>query len=436
MPRDHDAERATLGAALLDRRAFDDIGAIVDPDDFDDHRNGEIWRAMAAVADRAEPVDVRTTMAELASRGAVQRIGGAPYLQELLEAPPVSASGTWYARIVLARSRQRQLIVAATRVIQMARQAGVEDTDTLLDRAQGMLGDIDGAGDPAGPVLWQDLIGPAMQALDELASGRAGAGGVPTGFTDLDRLLGGLRPGQLVVVAGRPAMGKSVLLTDIARAAAFAQKLPTALFSLEMGRNEIFARNVAAAGRVPLHALTAGRLSDEDWVRVARVTGMTGDAPLWVDDSAHVTVADVRARARRLQQQHGLQLVEVDYLQLITAARGAENRQVAVAAMARSLKLLAKELQVPVVVAAQLNRGPENRADKKPTLSDLRESGAVEQDADVVILLHREDYYDKESPRRGEVDFIVAKNRNGPTDTVTVANQLHYARFVDMAVVP
>jgi replicative DNA helicase len=257
--------------------------------------------------------------------------------------------------------------------------------------------------------------------------------GVPTGFTDLDGLTNGLHPGQLVVVAARPGLGKSTLALDFARAASIKSGLTSVIFSLEMTRNEITMRLLSAEARVGLHHMRTGSLGDDDWTKLARKMSEVASAPLFIDDSPNMTMMEIRAKCRRLKQRHDLKLVVVDYLQLMSSGKRVESRQQEVAEFSRALKLLAKELEVPVVALSQLNRGPEQRTDKKPMLSDLRESGSIEQDSDMVILLHREDAYERESPRAGEADFIVAKHRNGPTATITVAFQGHYSRFVDMA---
>ena len=273
-------------------------------------------------------------------------------------------------------------------------------------------------------------------ALDEIEAIGSRGGmltGVPTGFADLDALTNGLHAGQMIVIAARPAIGKSTLALDFARAAAIRNGMTTVLFSLEMGRNEITMRLLSAESRVSLQTMRTGQMNDDDWARLARRMSEVADAPLFIDDSPNMSMMEIRAKCRRLKQRHDLKFVIVDYLQLMSSPRRVENRQQEVSELSRSLKLLAKELQVPVVALSQLNRGPEQRTDKKPLLSDLRESGSIEQDSDVVILLHREDHYEAESPRAGEADLIVAKHRNGPTATVTVAFQGHYSRFVDMA---
>jgi replicative DNA helicase len=277
-------------------------------------------------------------------------------------------------------------------------------------------------------------------ALDEIESISNRSGqmtGVPTGFHDLDALTNGLHPGQMVIIAARPAIGKSTLGLDLARSCSIKNTLTCVIFSLEMGRNEIIMRLLSAEARVALHHMRSGTMTDEDWARLARRMGPVSEAPLFIDDSPNMSMMEIRAKARRLKQRHGLQLVIIDYMQLMqhsaSNSKRPDNRQQEVSEISRSLKLLAKELEVPVIAISQLNRGPEQRTDKRPMMSDLRESGSLEQDADVIILLHREDAYERESPRAGEADLIVAKHRNGPTANITVAFQGHYSRFVDMA---
>jgi len=257
--------------------------------------------------------------------------------------------------------------------------------------------------------------------------------GVPTGFADLDSLTNGLHPGQLIMIAARPSIGKSTLGVDFCRAASIKHGLTSAIFSLEMSRNEIVMRLLSAEAQVPLQHMRSGTMSEADWSKLAGKMGVVSEAPLFIDDSPNMNLMEIRAKCRRLKQRHDLRLVVVDYLQLMTSGKRVESRQQEVSEFSRSLKLLAKELDVPVIAISQLNRGPEQRQDKRPMLADLRESGSLEQDADMVVLLHREDFYERESPRAGEADFIVAKHRNGPTATITVAFQGHYSRFVDMA---
>jgi replicative DNA helicase len=327
----------------------------------------------------------------------------------------------------------RRLVTAGTRIVQLGYATDGGDVDELVNAAQA---EVYAVTERRTSEDYQPLSAIIEGAIDEIeASSHRGDGltGIPTGFADLDRLTNGFHGGQMIVIAARPAVGKSTLGLDIARSAAIHHKLPSVIFSLEMGRNEITMRLLSAEARIPLQNMRKGTMREEDWTRLARTMGDVSDAPLFIDDSPNMSLMEIRAKCRRLKQKHGLKLVIVDYLQLMTSGKRVESRQQEVSEFSRALKLLAKELEVPVIALSQLNRGPEQRTDKKPQMSDLRESGSIEQDADMVILLHREDMYEKESPRAGEADFIVAKHRNGPTDTITVAFQGHYSRFVDMA---
>jgi replicative DNA helicase len=273
-----------------------------------------------------------------------------------------------------------------------------------------------------------DLLSPYLDEVE--AAYPHGGAHIQTSFSDLDRLLGGVRGGQLVVVGGRPAMGKTVLAFDVIRQAAFRQNLPAAIFTREMNQTEVMNRLVSAEARIPTHVLRLGLLSDDDWTRLARVVEAISEAPLFIDARVR-TMDEIRAKARRLRLQHGLRIIVVDYIQLF--ANGIHDRYREVADVSRSLKDLARELDIAVIAVSQLNRASQNRTDRRPVLADLRDSGTVEDDADVVIFVHRDDYYDRESPRAGEADLIVAKHRYGPTDTITVAAQLHLSRMVDMA---
>ena len=306
-----------------------------------------------------------------------------------------------------------------------------EVTD-LVNNAQAEIYGVTGGLDSEDYIPLVDAIHDAVEEI-ELARGRDGQlAGVPTGFSELDSLTNGLHGGQLIIVGARPAMGKSTLALDFARTAAVHHKLPTIFFSLEMGRSEIATRLLSAESGIPMHVLRKGNMDERDWTRLASVRGDIGDAPLFIDDSPNMTLVEIRAKCRKLSQRVGLKMVVVDYLQLMTSGKKVESRQQEVSEFSRALKLLAKELGVPIVALAQLNRGPEQRADKKPALSDLRESGSLEQDADIVILLHREAAYDRDHPRAGEADLIVAKHRNGATDDIAVAFQGMYSRFADM----
>ena len=303
----------------------------------------------------------------------------------------------------------------------------------MVDRAQAEVYDITERRTSEDYLPLREIMGDTLNEIEAISNRGGEMVGVPTGFAELDTITNGLHPGQLIIVAARPALGKSTLGLDICRSASIKHGLASVIFSLEMSRNEIVMRLLSAEAQVPLQHMRNGNMNDSDWTKLAAKMGAVSEAPLFIDDSPNLTLMEIRAKGRRLKQRHDLRLVVVDYLQLLTSGKRVENRQQEVSEFSRSLKLLAKELEVPVIAISQLNRGPEQRQDKRPLLADLRESGSLEQDADMVVLLHREDAYEKESPRAGEADLIVAKHRNGPTANVVVAFQGHYSRFTDMA---
>jgi replicative DNA helicase len=428
-PHDHGAEQAVLGGMLLSRHVIPDVADLLTAADFHTPAHELAYDAILTLYARGEGADAVTTAAELAKRGELARVGGAPYLHQLTGCIPTAANTTWYAQIVRDHAVRRRLIEAGTRIAQMGYETDGDDLPAIVDRAQAEVHALTpGARTEAEPSNLEVYD----QVLEEIDQGVSL--GLMTGFMDLDQLTMGLQPGQMIIIAARPSLGKTTLGLDIARHVSIHHHLRTAFFSLEMNRKELIRRAIAAEARVPLHHLGPGLMTPADWKAVADARDRVTSAPLHIDDDPGLTAMRIRTKARRLQQTGGLHLIVIDYMQLVSSGAGRhENRQTEVSAISRSLKLLAKELQVPVVVLAQLNRGPEQRADKRPMLSDLRESGSLEQDADVVILLHREDAYERESPRAGEADLIVAKHRNGPTAVITVAFQGYLSRFVDMA---
>jgi replicative DNA helicase len=433
-PQDTAAERIVLGAMMLARDDIADVIELVDDGDYYRPVHGTIHRAITDLYVKGEPTDAAAVAAKLLTSGDLQRIGGAPYLFECIETVPTVANAGWHAQRIRSNAGRRRLAEAGTKMVSLALNPGIEYTEAV-DQAGQNFYDATTRHDSGELSPLSALIGPTLEAISAAAANPDSVIGLPTGLADLDRLTGGLRPGQLVVVAGRPGMGKSVFGVDIARNISIRAGKPVAFFALEMGEDELIQRILSAETLIPLHALRdAKHLSDLDWRRLAEAELELAAAPLHIDPTPSVNMTEIRARARRLAQRKGLSLIVVDYLQLMTPARKSESRQQEVAEISRGMKLLAKELQVPVIAVAQLNRGPEQRTDKRPMLADLRESGALEQDADLVIFVHRDDYYDKESARAGEVDLIVAKNRSGPQDTITAAAQLHVSRFVDMAI--
>ena len=435
-PQDVQAEQSVLGGMLLSKDAIADVVEVLRAGDFYRPAHQIVYDTILDLYGRGEPADAVTVSAELTRTGQLMRVGGTPYLHTLISSVPTAANAGFYAEIVAERATLRRLVEAGTRIVQLgygaaAGQGG--DVDEVVDRAQAEIYDVTERRTSEDYVRLEQLLQGTMDEIDAISSRGGQNIGVPTGFSELDQITNGLHPGQMVILAARPAIGKSTLALDFSRACSIRHGMTSAIFSLEMSKSEITMRLLSAEAKVPLHHMRSGHMSDDDWARLARRMGEVADAPLYIDDSPNLTMMEIRAKARRLKQRHDLRLVVVDYLQLMTSGKRVENRQVEVSEFSRSLKLLAKELDVPVVAISQLNRGPEQRTDKKPMLSDLRESGSLEQDADMVVLLHREDAYERESPRAGEADLILAKHRNGPTGMVTVAFQGHYSRFVDMA---
>jgi replicative DNA helicase len=430
-PHDLLAEQSTLGGMLLSKDAVADVVEVVRGADFYIPKHEVIFDAILSLYSHGEPTDVITVTDELTKNGALGRAGGADYLHTLTSLVPTAANAGYYASIVADRALLRRLVEAGTRIVQMG-YAGEGEVTDLVNTAQAEIYQVTGTAEVEDYVPLTIAVDTAIEEIEAAKHRDGQMTGVPTGFADLDALTNGFHPGQLIIVAARPALGKSTLALDFARSAAIKHNMPAIFFSLEMGKSEIAMRLLSAEASVPLQSMRKGTVDNRDWTTIASTRGRINDAPLYIDDSPNMTLVEIRAKCRRLKQKVGLQMVVIDYLQLMTSGKKVESRQQEVSEFSRALKLLAKELQVPVIALSQLNRGPEQRADKKPAISDLRESGSLEQDADMVILLHRENAFEKDNPRAGEADFIVAKHRNGPTDTITVGFQGHLSRFADM----
>jgi replicative DNA helicase len=575
-PQDMAAEQSVLGGMLLSKDAIADVLERLRPGDFYRPAHQSVYDAILDLYGRGEPADAITVSAELDRRGLLKRIGGAPYLHTLISTVPTAANAGYYAGIVAEKALLRRLVEAGTRVVQYG-YAGAEGADVadIVDRAQAEIYDVTEARTSEDYVPLEQLLQPTMDEIDAIASQGGIARGVPTGFVELDELTNGLHPGQMIVVAARPGMGKALALDtplptptgwttmgdvavgdeligadgrptrvvaatevmagrpcyevefsdgtvivadeqhqwptdagirttaelrcgadrlipatlparagsrtallelgvhvawvravdsvpvrcvqvdneshlylagegmvpthnstlglDFLRSCSIKNQYASVVFSLEMSKTEIVMRLLSAEAKIKLADMRSGRMSDDDWTRLARRMSEISEAPLYIDDSPNLTMMEIRAKARRLHQKADLRLIVIDYLQLMTSGKKVESRQQEVSEFSRQIKLLAKELGVPVVAMSQLNRGPEQRTDKKPMLADLRESGSIEQDADMVILLHRPDAFERDDPRGGEADLIIAKHRSGPTKTVTVAHQLHLSRFTNMA---
>ena len=428
-PQDINAEQSVIGSMLLSKDAIADCVEGLRGQDFYRPNHELIYDAILDLYSRGEPADTITVADELSKRGDLQRVGGQAYIHELVQSVPTSANAGYYAEIVAERAVLRRLVEAGTRIVQMG-YASEGDIEDVVNRAQAAVYDVADRRGGEDYIALADLIAPTLDEI-EVASGRSDEMiGVPTGFVDLDELTHGLHPGQMIVIAARPATGKSTVGIDIARHASIRRQVTTAVFSLEMSRSEIMMRILSAEGSIPLQEIRTGRIGDAGWAKLSDVTSEISAAPLFIDDSPNMSLMEIRAKCRRLKQLHNLRLVVIDYLQLMSSGKKVESRQQEVAEFSRALKLLAKELEVPVIAISQLNRGPEQRTDKRPQMSDLRESGSIENDADLVILLHR----DRSDPEReGELELIVAKHRNGPTADLRLAWQGHYSRATNMA---
>ena len=431
-PQDIAAEMSVLGGMLISKDAIADVVEELRGSDFYRPAHEAVYDAILDLYGRGEPADAITVLAELNKRGEASRVGGGAYIHDLISAVPTAANAGYYARIVRERAVLRRLVEAGTRIVQLGYATDGGDVDDIVNNAQAEVYAVTETRTAEDYMVLGDVIGGTVDEIEAAGNRGEGMVGVPTGFADLDRLTNGLHPGQMIVLAARPAIGKSTLGIDIARSASIHNGMTSVVFSLEMSRNEITMRLLAAEARIHLQKMRSGNMGEDDWQKLASTMGKISEAPLFIDDSPNMSLMEIRAKCRRLKQKHDLKLVVIDYLQLMSSGKRVESRQQEVSEFSRALKLLAKELEVPVIAISQLNRGAEQRTDKKPAMSDLRESGSIEQDADMVILLHREDAYEKESPRAGEADLIIAKHRNGPTDTITVAFQGHYSRFVDM----
>jgi len=430
-PHDVLAEQGTLGGMLLSKDAVADVIEVLKGRDFYLPKHEIIFDAVLNLYSHGEPTDVIAVTDELTKTGLLSRAGGVDYLHTVVGLVPTAASAGHYATIVSDKAVLRRLVDAGTRIANLGYASEGEVSD-LVNEAQTEIYQVAGGVEAEDYVPLTDAVTAAVDEI-EAARGRDGQMvGVSTGFAELDSLTNGLHKGQLILIAARPALGKSTLALDLARCAAIKHKEPTILFSLEMGKSEIAMRLLSAETSIPLQKMRKGMIEANDWKTIAATRGRIESAPLYIDDSPNMTLVEIRAKARRLKQRVGLKMIVIDYLQLMTSGKRVESRQQEVSEFSRALKLLAKELQVPVVALSQLNRGPEQRSDRKPQLSDLRESGSLEQDADMVILLHRESAYEKDNPRAGEADLIVAKHRNGPTDTIVVGFQGHYSRFADL----
>jgi len=432
-PSDIDAERAALGGMLLWKGAINQVMEIVTAVDFYRPAHQMIFDAICDLHTQGEPADVIAVNAELAKRGEAIRVGGALYLHGLADTDtiPAAANAGWYAKRVKDVAILRKLVEVGTAISEIGYTGSGEAAD-LVEHARSLMSEVDSAPVDADALVKTSVV--FQELVDDLDAPVDTSGLVPMPYADLAHVLPGLKPGQMMIVGARPGAGKSVVAADIARHAAMKHDIGTVMFSLEMTRREMGMRIAAAEGSIDLGRMSKREMTAEDWQRLAGVKERFDGAPFWMSDDFNIGLAHIRSHLSRLTRKHKVGLVLVDYLQLMSPGGKAENRQIEVSSMSRGLKKLAGEYGVAVVVLSQLNRESTKRADKRPQLSDLRESGSLEQDSDVVMLLHREDLLEEDSPRSGEIDLLVEKNRGGkPKVTITCAFQGHYSRIVDMA---
>lgn len=431
-PQNLEAEQSVLGAVLLDNHALNRALEILTPDDFYKEAHRRVFRAILDLYERNEAIDLVTLTEALRQRNDLEGVGGAAYLTELVNAVPTAANISHHAKIVHEKSLVRQLVRAATEIA----TRGYETQDRieeLLDYAeQRVFGISDAKMKPSFYPIRQ-IVKDSFELIERRYEQKENITGVPTGFPALDDLTAGLHPGDLIIIAGRPGMGKTAFALNIAQHAALDKRLPVAVFSLEMAREQLVIRMLCAEARVDAHKLRSGYLGAADWPKLTAAAGRITEAPIFIDDTAALSVLELRAKARRLKRDQGLDMVIVDYLQLMRGRGNADTREQEISEISRSLKALAKELRVPVIALSQLSRAVENRTERRPQLSDLRESGAIEQDADLVMFVYRDELYKQTEENRNRAKIIVSKQRNGPTGDIDLVFLKEYTRFMPYA---
>jgi replicative DNA helicase len=431
LPNNLEAERTVLGAILVDNAAFNSAAEILSREDFFRDAHRRIFEAMAVLAERSQPIDLVTLKDELARRSALEAVGGATFLAALVDGVPRITSVEHWSRLIKEKAVVRNLIHAGNRIVQSCYE-GEDEAAELLDRAEKAIFDIAERRIRQGFVDMGEIVKESFRTIDQLSQSKDVVTGLPTGFVDIDEMTSGLQKGELVIVAGRPAMGKTSFCLNVAQHVALRTGETAGIFSLEMSRAQLALRMLCSDARIDSHRLRTGKLTEKDWARLAKAYTDLSQARLFIDDSATITPLEMRAKCRRLKAEHNLGLVIVDYLQLVTSSGRVENRQQELSAISRSMKGLAKELDIPVIALSQLSRAPEARTDKRPQLSDLRESGALEQDADTVMFIYREEEYKATDENRGIAEIIIGKQRNGPTGNRRLAFIKEFTRFENL----
>jgi replicative DNA helicase len=436
LPHNLEAEKCVLGAILINNQVFNQAAEVIDSDDFFREAHRRIWEKMVELTDRSEPVDLITLKDELTRSAQLDDVGGPAYIAALTDGVPRSANVEYYAKIVKEKSTLRKLIQSANEVLVRAYDAE-EDADNLLDEAERSIFQIAENRMRAGFVKLSELVDSGYQLIEQLQAHKGLVTGVPSGFVDLDEMTSGWQKQDLVIVAARPSMGKTSLVLNMALHCGIHAGKSVGIFSLEMSKEQLFMRMLTSEARVDAHRFRGGYLGEQDYARLVDAFARLHEAKVFIDDTPSVGILEMRAKARRLKLEHGLDMLVVDYLQLMQGRGRFESRQQELASISRALKILAKELDVPIIALSQLSRAPETRSDHRPQLSDLRESGALEQDADVVLFIFRDDMYQVEGERNpeaeGTAELIIGKQRNGPTGSVRVAFLKQYTRFENLA---
>src|SRR5687768_6832590 len=437
LPHSLDAERSVLGAILISNEAFNHAAELIDPRDFFRDAHRRIFDKMIALSERGDAIDFITLKEELGRAGDLEEVGGPAYIASLTDGVPRSANVEYYARIVKEKATLRNLIHSANKILSEAYEAE-QEPEVLLDEAERAIFAIAEDRIREGFVPLRDLVQSSFATIEKLQQSKGAITGVPSGFPDLDEMTTGLHPGDLVVVAARPSMGKTSLVLNIAQYVGTHTSMTVGFFSLEMSKEQLFMRMLTGEARIDAHRFRSGYLNEKDYGRLSHALGTLAEARVFIDDTASIGVLEMRAKARRLKAEHGLNLLIVDYLQLMSGRGRFESRQQEIAQISRSLKGLAKELQIPVVALSQLSRASETRSDHRPQLSDLRESGALEQDADVVMFIYREEQYrdadgNQNQEAEGTAEIIIGKQRNGPIGTVKLAFIKEHTRFENLA---
>lgn len=430
-PHNIEAEQSVLGAMLLSKDACYQVAEHLKSDDFYRESHRKIFDIIVALSEKREPVDLVTVTEELRNAKILEQMGGVMYLTTLTETVPTIANAMYYSKIVEEKAILRRLINTSSQIVSKAYD-GAEDVENILDDAERRILEIAQKRRVENYHHIKDILLSTFERIEELYNSDGGITGVPTGFADIDERTSGFQPSDLILIAARPSMGKTAFALNIAQNAAIRHKIPVAIFSLEMSKEQLVQRMLCSESNVDSHRLRTGKLMDDDWPRLARAMGPLSQASIFIDDTPGITSLEIRSKARRIKAEQGLGLIIIDYLQLMAGSGRTENRQQEISDISRSLKALARELSVPVVALSQLSRAPEMRSDHKPILSDLRESGSQEQDSDLVAFLYREDYYDKDTDQKNIAEIIIAKQRNGPTGSVKLVWLPRFTKFANI----